>query len=222
MSRQLAAFGDLHLGVRAAASTGPGHDVVALVDLASLEAFLEERPDGLVVLGGEREVAAAPFRIAQPFDQLVRLAFFLLARRSGEVDFVVAAHLFGEQPQLVRIVPVHPVSEPYGLLGLPRGELEHPAFALVDEVVDAVLVDGGLRAQTQLLFDFDFDPQTLAIEPVLVALVVTHHGEESLIGVFVSAAPGVVDAHRIVGRDRAVEEAPAFPASVLLTQLPED
>ena len=38
---------------------------------------------------------------------------------------------------------------------------------------------------------------------------------EALVEVLVGAAPGVVDAHRVVGRDRAVEEAPARPAGVL-------
>ena len=152
----------------------------------------------------------------------MRLAFFLLTRRGGEFDFVVGAHLFGEQSQLVRVIPVHPVAQPLRLFGLSCGEAEHAAFAFVDEVVNAVLVDGGLRAQAELLFDLDLDPQTLAVEAVLVALVVTHHREESLIGVFVGASPGVVDAHRIVGRDRAVEEAPAFLAAILFAKFFED
>src|SRR6478609_7965633 len=38
---------------------------------------------------------------------------------------------------------------------------------------------------------------------------------EPLVEVLVGAAPGVVDAHRVVGGDRTVEEAPAGPAGVL-------
>ena len=127
--------------------------------------------------------------------------------------------MFGQFAQLIGIVPVHPVAESHRLLGLPSGEPEDAAFAFVDEVVDAVFVDGGLCAEPQLLFDFDFDPQSLAVETVLVAQVVAGHGEESLVGVLVGAAPGVVNAHRVVGGDRPVEKAPALAARILSSQL---
>ena len=61
MRRQFSAFGNLHLGICTAAAAGPRHDVVALIDLAAFETFFQERPDGFVVLGAEREIAAAPF-----------------------------------------------------------------------------------------------------------------------------------------------------------------
>ena len=146
----------------------------------------------------------------------------LLSAGGRKVDGFVRANFLCEQTQLIGIVPVHPVSEPDRLLGLSRGEGEDAAFALVHKVVDAVFVDGGLCAQAQLFFDLDLNPQSLAVEAVLVPLVVAHHREESLVGVLVGAAPGVVDAHRIVCGDRPVEEAPARPASVSLTQLLED
>jgi hypothetical protein len=44
---------------------------VALIDLAAIEAFFEECPDGFVVLSAEREVAATPFGPAELFDQLM-------------------------------------------------------------------------------------------------------------------------------------------------------
>ena len=48
----------------------------------------------------------------------------------------------------------------------------------------------------QILLDFDLDPQSLAIETVLVAQLVAGHGEVALVGVLVGPAPGMMDAHR--------------------------
>ncbi len=62
---EFASVGDFHLAVGTAAATGPGHDVVAAIDLAAFEALLEEGPDGFVVFGGEGEVAAAPIGVAE-------------------------------------------------------------------------------------------------------------------------------------------------------------
>ena len=73
----------------------------------------------------------------------------------------------------------------------------------------------------EFLLDLDLDPQALAVEAVLVAQLVAGHGVVALKGVLVGAAPGVMDAHRVVGGDRAVEEGPARPALVLLAQLLE-
>ena len=107
------------------------------------------------------------------------------------------------------------------MLRLSSGEAENSAFALVDKVIDAVFINGGLGAEPQLFFDFDFDPQALAVETVLVSQVVACHREEALVRVFVGAAPGVVNSHRVIRGDGAVEKTPAFAASVLVTKLPE-
>jgi polyisoprenyl-teichoic acid--peptidoglycan teichoic acid transferase len=72
--------------------------------------------------------------------------------------------------------------------------------------------------EAELALDVDLDPQALAVEAVLVALVLAEHGVEALVEVLVRTAPGVVDAHRVVGRDGPVEEAPARPARVLRAQ----
>ena len=60
-----------------------------------------------------------------------------------------------------------------------------------------------LVVKPELALDVDLDPQALAVEAVLVALVLAEHRVEALVEVLVGAAPGVVDAHRVVGRDRA-------------------
>src|SRR4029079_3903018 len=53
---------------------------------------------------------------------------------------------------------------------------------------------------------------------VLVTLVLAEHRVEPLVQILVGAAPGVVDAHRVVRGDRPVEEAPLRAARVLGAQ----
>src|SRR5262249_9963218 len=125
-------------------------------------------------------------------------------------------------------VPVHPVAKPDRLLGLHAGKLVHPLLAELHKLVDAgeavaghEVLDVAFRAQAQLLFDFDFDPKPLAIETILIALFVAGHGKVSLVDILVSPAPSVVDAHRVVGRDRAVEKRPLRLAAILLAELLE-
>jgi hypothetical protein len=121
----------------------------------------------------------------------------------------------------VRVIPVHPVSKADGLFGLSGGETKDTAFAFVDETVDAEFGHGVFRAQSQLLFDFDFHPESLAVEAVLVSLIATIHGEETLPGVLVGASPCMVNTHGVVRSDGTVKKAPAFPASVFLTEFAE-
>ncbi len=189
----LVAFLDLHLAQADAAARAPRHGVVAAVDEAAAVALLEEGPDRVVVLLGHREV-----RIP-------------LSGRFG--------------PVLVGAVPVHPVAEADRLLRLDAGEPVHALLAELHEAVDAgedvaghQVLDVALGGELQLLLDLDLDPQALAVEAVLVALALALHGVVALEGVLVSAAPGVVDAHRVVGGDGAVEEGPARAVLVLFAQ----
>ena len=118
--------------------------------------------------------------------------------------------MLGQLTQLSRIVPVHPIAKSLRLFCLSCRESENSTFAFVDEVVDAEFMDCRLGPESQLLLDFHFDPQPLTVEPVLVSLVMAGHREETLIRILVRSAPGVVNSHRIVGRDRPVQKAPAF------------
>lgn len=192
---------------------------MALVDLAALEALFEESPDGLIVLSAEREITAAPFRVAESFDELMGFSGLRLAAGRRDRDFFVSAQLFGKLTQLIGVVPVHPVPQTLGLLGLSRRKPEDSAFAFVDEVIDAEFMDSGFGAESQLFFDFDFDPQALAVETVLVSLIMARHREESLIRILVRAAPGVMNSHRVIGSDGPVEEAPTPAARVFSSQL---
>ena len=219
MRRQLAAFRDFHLRIRTASAAGPRHDVVALIDLAAFKALLQEGPDGFVVLGAEREIAAAPFEVAEFLNKLMRLCGLRLAAWSYDRHFVVGTQMFGKFAKLSWIIPIHPIAKSLRLFRLASCKPEDSSLAFVDEVVDAVFMDGGLCAKSQLLFNFNFDPKSLAIEAVLVSLIMAGHCEETLIGIFVRAAPGMVNAHWVIGSDGPVEKAPSLATRVFASQL---
>src|SRR3989304_621598 len=79
-----------------------------------------------------------------------------------------------------------------------------------------------LGPKPQLSFDLPPHPQPLAVEAVLVALPVAEHGVVALEEVLVGAAPGMVHAHRVVGRDRPVEEGPAHRRGGVATEVAVD
>ncbi len=149
----------------------------------------------------------------------MRLGGFGLASRSRDRDLFVSPKLFGQLAKLIGVVPVHPVTESLRLFGLSSRKPEDATFAFVDKVVDAKFMDGGFRAESQLLFNFHLDPQSLAVETVLESLIMAGHRKEPLVRVFVRAAPGMVNAHRVVGGDGTVEKAPTFATCVFSSQL---
>ena len=195
---------------------------MSAIDLLAVEAFFQERPDRFVVFGGECEVTAAPLRVAQFLDEVVSFPLLRFAAGRSVFDFVIGADMLGQFAEFVRFVPVHPVAETLRLLGLTCGELEDSLFALVDKLVDAELGDIVFRAEIHFLLDFHLDPQTLAIEAVLITEFVAGHRKVALIGVFVRAAPRVMHAHRVIGGNRAVEKTPLGIAGIFLTKFPED
>ena len=192
---------------------------MALVQPAAPVALGEEAPDQVVVLVAEREVAAAGVGHPEPPDEHLDgvgdRAVRALDRRDRRR---VGAQQVAEPAQLVRVVPVHPHPEPDRLLGLARRVGQHALLAERHELGDPERLDVALGREPEVALDVDLDPQALAVEAVLVALVLAEHRVEALVEVLVGAAPGVVDAHRVVGRDRPVEEAPVRSAGVLGTQ----
>ena len=132
-----------------------------------------------------------------------------------DVGDVVVRH------RVVGIGPVHPLAEPSRLLGLKLGEAQDPLAARPREGFESHRLDLPLAVEAEGALHLHLDPQALAIKAVLVAQLVAGHGEVALVGVLVGAAPGVVDAHRVVGGDRAVEKRPLRLAAVLLAQLLE-
>ena len=93
----------------------------------------------------------------------------------------------------VVVAPVHPLSEadrPRELLGRPH---DHVA-ALAGELGEAVLLDLPLRVEAELALDAHLDPEALAVEAVLVALVVAAERLVALEDVLQGAPPGGVHA----------------------------
>ena len=69
--------------------------------------------------------------------------------------------------------------------------------------------------------DADLDPEPLAVEAVLVALVEAAQRLVALEDVLQRAPPGGVDSHGLVRRHRAVDEAEARASPVQLAELLE-
>jgi hypothetical protein len=147
------------------------------------------------------------------------------------VEPAVLVHVLEEAPdvfdvrvreRVVVVAPVHPLAETL----LAAGELRRrpddllPAFAR--ELREPVLLDFALGVQAQLALDADLDPESLAIEAVLIALVEAAQSFVPLEDVLERAPPGGVDAERLVGGHRAVDEAPDRTAPVLLAERAED
>ena len=101
---------------------------------------------------------------------------------------------------------------------LHRRVLGDAVAAGAHELVEAVLLDLALRVQPERLLDLDLDPQALAVEAVLEPLVAAAHRLVALEEVLQRPAPRVVHAHRVVGRDRAVDERERLAAADLLAQ----
>src|ERR671911_595282 len=124
--------------------------------------------------------------------------------------------------RVVAVRPVHPHSQAARLLGDHVGEMGDALLAALGELRNAVLLDLPFRVQPQRLLDLDLDPEALAVEAVLIALAEAAEGLVALKDVLERPAPRVMDAHRVVGRDRAVDEAPPRPVGVLLPEPLED
>ena len=67
----------------------------------------------------------------------------------------------------------------------------------------------------------DLDPESLAVEAVLIALIEPPQRLVALEHVLERSPPSVMDSHRVVGRDRAVDEAEARAGAVQLAKLLE-
>ncbi len=198
---------DLVLADARAAATAPGHHVAALVDPTLVVALFQGRPDAVVVLVTEGKVAAAHLWQAQsPHEQLDGVGHRTVGSLDGDDLGRIFRHPGLEFAQHVKIVPVHPVAEAHRLLRLDCRVLEHALFAHVDKRIQAIGFDVPLALEAQLLLHLDLDPEALAVEAVLLALVVAAHGLIALEHVLEGTPPGMVHAHRVVGGDGTIYE----------------
>ena len=200
---------DLMLADGGGAARAPGHHIRAAVQPALLPAFLQEGPDHEVVFVGEGEIAASQLGQTQATDDLLdgvgdRSIGTLHSNYLGGVF----QHAVGQPAQLIGIVPVHPVTQADGLLGLYGGITQDTRLTFAHKLLQAELLDVFLGGKAHFLFDFNFHPQTLAIKAVLVAQFLAAHGLEAQEQVFIGAPPAVMHAHRVVGGDGSIDEGP--------------
>ena len=120
---------------------------------------------------------------------------------------------------MVRVVPVHEVSESLRLLGDYVGESVNSVFALLHELANAVTLNLVLRLESVLLLDFNFYPESLPVVTVLEPLTVTLHVSEAKEQVFVCASPCVMYAHRVVSGNRPVDEGVALLGRIVPSQV---
>ena len=99
--------------------------------------------------------------------------------------------------------------------------MKHACFAQAHKVIQAKGFNILLGLKALFLLRQYLYPQALAVKAVLVAQLAPLHGAEALHGVFVRAAPPVVDAHRVIGRDRPIDKGPVGLAFVKLAHLLE-
>ena len=101
----------------------------------------------------------------------------------------VGGEQVAQPAQLVGVVPVHPHPEADALLGLAGGVGQDALLAERDELGDAVGLDVALAREAEVALDVDLDPQPLAVEAVLLALVLAEHRVEALEEVLVRRGP---------------------------------
>src|SRR5574338_478312 len=114
----------------------------------------------------------------------------------------------GVRHRVIRVVPVHPLPEPGRLAAYLVGELRHALAAGAGEAVQPERLDVALRVELEVLLYLHLDPQPVAVEPVLVALVEALQRLVTLVNVLVGTPPAVMHAHGIVRRDRPIYERP--------------
>ena len=165
---------------------------------------------GLLVLRERGPAARAPLRGAVALVQPAA-AVDLLQEAPDVLDVRVAEGVVG-------VGPVHPHPEALRLIRHDPGEVGDALATARGELGEPVLLDVALGVQPERLLDLDLDVQALAVEPVLVALVEAAQRLVALEDVLERSAPRVVDAHGVVGRDRAVHEPKARAAVVARAQ----
>ena len=163
-----------------------------------------------LVLRERRAAARAPLGGAVPAKQPAAVMHH--AQEAPDVLDV------GVAERVVVALPIHPHPEPLRRPAqLVRGPGDHLAAAR-GEALEPVLLDLALGVQAERLLHPDLDPQPLAVPPVLVALVAAAQRLIALEHVLERAPPRGVDAHHLVGSDRAVDEGERRAVRVLLAQ----
>ena len=105
------------------------------------------------------------------------------------------------------------------MLGLTLGKSEDTFFTTLHKFGDTISFDIALILHAQLFLNLNLDPQALGVEAILIALLVALHGLKTLKQIFVRASPGMMNAHRVVRGDGAIQERELFVAALIAAQV---
>src|SRR5689334_5491598 len=169
---------------------------MSAIDEAFIVALLEEAPDGVIVLVGKSEIAAAIFRRPELADDFAGPRCFHAA--TGQLhrdDPVSTGQSLPQRFQYAGIVPIAPVTQTNGLFGLTRGVRQHALLARPYEVLDAIAANLALGLEAEALLDLNFYPQALAIESVLIPELLAVHRVVALVHIFQRAPPCMMYTH---------------------------
>ena len=195
----------------------PDHERLAL-GVPQREPHVERRVGTLLVHAGLRELVLRERRAAPGAP---------LGRAVTDVDPPPLVHQLQEAPDVLdvrvaeRVVvrtPVHPLTEALRALRQ-LGRRPHDLLATpTRELGEAELLDLPLRVEPELAFDPDLDPEALAVESVLVALVVAPERLVALEHVLQRPSPRRMHREGLVRGHGPVHEAELRAAGVLLAE----
>ena len=76
---------------------------------------------------------------------------------------------------VIGMVPIHPLTEAFGLFGDNAGEMLDAVHALSCELVHTVIFNVFFGFKAERFFNFYFDPKALGVKAVLIAAVAPVH-----------------------------------------------
>src|SRR5205814_2217448 len=193
-------------------------DEVFVLSVEQREANEQRRVGALLIDAGLRELVLGERRAAPGAP---------LRRTVAEVEPAALVDDLQEAPDVldvrvaereVVVAPVHPLAEPLGAARQLRGRAHDDVATAAGEFLEPERLDLALRVETELALDADLDPEALAVEAVLIALVEAAQRLVALEDVLQRAPPRRVHRERLVGRHRAVDERPAGAAAIPLAE----
>ncbi len=119
---------------------------------------------------------------------------------------------------IVRVIPIHPLAEPFGLFGNNPRKALNSVNAFTGKFRHAVLLNIPLADEAELFFNFDFNPKALGIKTVLASAGIALHSFVSYKNILKAPAPCMVNAHGIVGGYGAVQKTEPGIVLIFLTK----
>ncbi len=92
-------------------------------------------------------------------------------------------------------------------------------FAFFNELSHPKLFNVLFGFKTELLLNLNLNPQTLIIETILKTLFETAHVLVTLVEIFKSPPPSVVNPHRVVGSNRSIKKGKPFVRRIVAVEI---